>query len=211
MKVILRKAIKLILSVARLLCLKKIINQFDKLATLIRSEWYSLDIAKTGNNVIFKSSFYLYGGDRISIGNNVSFGMNSVLTAWTSYNGQKMNPHITIGSDCRFGEYNHITSTNNITIGDGLLTGRWVTISDNSHGESDYSSLKTPPAEREMYSKGEIVIGKNVWIGDKATILAGVTIGDGVIVGANSVVTKDIPPYTIVGGIPAKVIKRITV
>ena len=57
-------------------------------------------------------------------------------------------------------------------------------------------------------NKGDIVIGNDVWIGYEAVILSGVRIGDGAIVGARSVVTKDIPPYTIVGGVPAKTIKK---
>lgn len=57
-------------------------------------------------------------------------------------------------------------------------------------------------------NKGDIVIGSDVWIGYEAVILAGVTIGDGAIVGARAVVTKDVPPYTIVGGVPAKPIRR---
>ena len=56
--------------------------------------------------------------------------------------------------------------------------------------------------------KGDIVIGNDVWIGYEAVILAGVTIGDGAIIGTRAVVTKDVPPYTIVGGVPAKPIKR---
>ena len=57
-------------------------------------------------------------------------------------------------------------------------------------------------------NKGDIVIGNDVWIGYEAVILSGVRIGDGAIVGARSVVTKDITPYTIVGGVPAKTIKK---
>lgn len=57
-------------------------------------------------------------------------------------------------------------------------------------------------------NKGDIVIGNDVWIGYEAVILAGVTIGDGAIIGARAVVTKDIPPYTIVGGVPAKPIRK---
>lgn len=57
-------------------------------------------------------------------------------------------------------------------------------------------------------NKGDIVIGNDVWIGYEAVILAGVTIGDGVIIGTRAVVTKDVPPYTIVGGVPAKSIKK---
>ncbi len=57
-------------------------------------------------------------------------------------------------------------------------------------------------------NKGDIVIGNDVWIGYEAVIMAGVTIGDGAIIGTGAVVTKDIPPYTIVGGIPAKPIRK---
>ena len=56
--------------------------------------------------------------------------------------------------------------------------------------------------------KGDIVIGNDVWIGYEAVILAGVTIGDGAVIGSRAVVTKDVPPYTIVGGVPAKIIRR---
>jgi len=57
-------------------------------------------------------------------------------------------------------------------------------------------------------NKGDIVIGNDVWIGYEAVILAGVTVGDGAIIGTRAVVTKDVPPYTIVGGIPAKPIRK---
>ena len=57
-------------------------------------------------------------------------------------------------------------------------------------------------------NKGDIVIGNDVWIGYEAVILAGVTIGDGAIIGARAVVTKDVPPYTVVGGVPARQIKK---
>jgi acetyltransferase-like isoleucine patch superfamily enzyme len=65
------------------------------------------------------------------------------------------------------------------------------------------------PTERKVISKGAVIIGENVWIGDKVTILPGVEIGNGVVIGANSVVTKDIPSYCVVGGNPAKVIKQL--
>ena len=57
-------------------------------------------------------------------------------------------------------------------------------------------------------NKGDIIIGNDVWIGYEAVIMAGVTIGDGAIIGARAVVTKDVSPYTIVGGIPAKSIRK---
>ena len=131
----------------------------------------------------------------------------AVLTAWDNQDGRKYTPEIRIGKNCNFGDFIHITAINKIQIGDNLLTGRWVTITDNSHGDTQLESLKTAPIKREWVSKGPVIIGNNVWIGDKATILPGVTIGDGAIIGANSVVTSDIPSYCVAGGNPAKIIK----
>ena len=84
-----------------------------------------------------------------------------------------------------------------------------MTITDNSHGDTLYETLQTPPHKRKLVSKGPVIIEDNVWIGDKATVLPGVTIGKGAIVAANAVVTKDVPPYCIVAGIPAKIVKEI--
>lgn len=92
-----------------------------------------------------------------------------------------------------------------------MLTGRYVYISDNNHGKTDYESLCQQPAERELDIKGPVIIGSNVWIGDKVTILSGVHIGEGSIIGANSVVTKNFPPYSIVGGGPAHIIKQVDI
>ena len=63
-------------------------------------------------------------------------------------------------------------------------------------------------AGKEYPQKGDVTVGNDVWIGYKATIMAGVTIGDGAIIAAQAVVTKDVPPYTIVGGNPAQIIKK---
>lgn len=160
-------------------------------------------------DVVFPNDFVSLGEEHIYIGEGTHIGEHCIITAWEStYAGGDFHPEIKIGKGCGLGEYNHITSTNKIIIGDNLLTGRWVTITDNSHGETDYATLQIPPILRIVTSKGPVVIGNNVWIGDKATILPGVTIGDGVVVAANSVVTKDVPEYCVVAGNPAKIIKK---
>ena len=82
-----------------------------------------------------------------------------------------------------------------------------MTISDNNHGSTDFDTLHEVSVNRKLYTKGPVIIGNNVWIGDKATILGGVTIGDGAVIAANAVVTKDVPAYSVVGGNPARVIK----
>jgi len=163
-------------------------------------------------NVSFSSIGFINCPECISIGERTSFGRDVYLTAWHfcntfDDNEKSIVPELSIGADCHFGAYNHITCINKIQIGNGVLTGKWVTITDNSHGDIDEASLKIPPVERPVKSKGPVIIGQNVWIGDKATILPNVIIGDGVVIGANSVVTKDVPPYAVVAGNPARIIK----
>ena len=158
--------------------------------------WNKSDFISVGDSVTFDKIGKLEGAKYISIGENTFFGQDLFLTAWDSYFDQQFHPQIKIGASCHFGEWNHITAINRIEIGDGCLTGKWVTITDNAHGQIDAVSLLQPPI--------------NVWIGDKATILPGVTIGDGAVIAANAVVTKDVPEYSVVAGIPARVIKKVT-
>lgn len=89
-----------------------------------------------------------------------------------------------------------------IFIGDGALIGHNVVLATLNHAKS--------PQDRSSMLPAPIHIGKNVWIGANATVLPGVTIGDGAIVAAGAVVTRDIPENTIVGGVPAKVIRTIS-
>ena len=142
----------------------------------------------------------------ITIGKNVSILRNCVLECSPSINH---NPEMVLGNDISIGEYSHISCARRIVIGDGLLTGRFVLITDNAHGQNTRAELMTSPLSRKIYSRGAITIGRNVWIGDKATILPNVTIGDGAVVAANAVVTTDVPPYSVVAGCPAKVVKLI--
>lgn len=188
---------------------RRVFNFWEYIKTCIYTGWASRNFKHIGKSARFISTFQLLKGEEyISIGDNVIFRKHCVLTAWDKYGLDGFTPKIHIGDSCSFGEYNHITAINCIEIGDNLLTGRWVTISDNGHGGTDYLSLQTPPIKRRLHSKGSVKIGNNVWIGDKATILPGVTIGDGVVVGANSVVTKDIPNYCVVAGNPARIVKH---
>lgn len=190
----------------------KIINRFLQKISKILKVNHSKNIVtffkSCDNTVRFEHIGLIEGFKYISIGSNTSFQRDIYLTAWDKYGNQQFTPEVIIGSDCAIGAWNHITCVNKIVIGSGLLTGKWVTITDNSHGRTDYESLQIPPMKRMIYSKGPIIIGNNVWIGDKATILPGVTIGDGAVIAANSVVTKDIPSFSVVAGSPAKIINE---
>lgn len=155
-------------------------------------------------STIFYPSYFI-GQEFISIGHNVKIGRKSVITAWKSLNS---NPIISIGDYVDLGEDCHITAANKIIIGNHVLLGKKVTITDNAHGScSSLSELHYSPLSRKIYSKGPVIIGENVWIGDKSTILPNVNIGKGAIIGANSVVTRDVAAYSVVAGVPAKEVK----
>ena len=103
----------------------------------------------------------IVGSKYICIGDYTHIGNRSIITAWDSTaDGRYHTPSIIIGNNCSIGGYNHITSTNRIKIGNNVLTGRWVTITDNNHGETNFSSLQTPPLQRPVISKGPVVIGE---------------------------------------------------
>ena len=191
---------KYVFSYNNLLCLKRKRGS-------IESYWLSSLFKSCPPSVRFAKIGCLHDTENISIGENCGFADFIFLTAWKEYQGEHFTPELTIGKNGSFGAFNHITCINKIQIGDNCLTGKWVTISDNNHGTTDFDTLHEAPAIRKLYTKGPVVIGNNVWIGDKATILGGVTIGDGAVIAANSVVTKDVPAYSVVGGNPARVIK----
>lgn len=172
--------------------------------------WIKNFVGYVGKNTTLYYPCTLEGGGTksIVIGESCHIKSNCILGCWSKYaNGQSFKPELIIGDNCSIGEYNQITACNKIVIGDGLLTGRYVYIGDNSHGGMTIEELQIPPSARALVSKGEIIIGNNVWIGDKVTILANVKVGDGAIIGANSVVTHDVPAYSVVAGVPAKIVK----
>ena len=177
-------------------------------ASRLRSYWLRRELGCCSRTVIIGKRPLLHGMKCISIGDSTFVGDYVTLTAWPEY-AVSGNPGISIGSGCTIGAFNHITAVNRIVIGDNVLTGKWVSITDNNHGDLSPESADIPPLKRVVTSKGPVVIGNNVWIGDKATILPDVTIGDGAVIGANSVVTKDVPPYAVVAGNPAVIIKTV--
>ncbi len=161
---------------------------------------------RTGSNLLLAHDVQIINGQNITLGDNCSIQGHCVIETIDNHTNK---PTLTIANGLSLGQYCHITCANSITIGDNLLTGRFVLISDNSHGESTFEAMCQPPLVRTVASKGTIEIGNNVWIGDKATIMAGVSIGDGAIIAANSVVTHNVPAYSVAAGIPAKTIKSL--
>ena len=146
----------------------------------------------------------------ISCGNRCYFGPNCRIEAWNQYNNISYKPEITFGKCVKVNSTCHIGAINRIVIGDNTLLGSHVLIIDHSHGNNDWNEMNIPPSDRNLFSKGEIVIGKNCWIAENAVVLPGVHIGDYCTIGASAVVTKDIPAYSVVAGNPARVVKSVT-
>ena len=112
-----------------------------------------------------------------------------------------------IGDRLFLGSNSRIVAHESIEIGDDVTIADMVSILDHDHEfhlEGGHLAVS-----RRDFTTSPIRIGSNVWLGDKVTVLKGVTIGDDVIVAANSVVTKDVPSRVVVGGIPAKVIRQL--
>ncbi|RWX56619.1 acyltransferase [Photobacterium chitinilyticum] len=162
-----------------------------------------------GDGCYISSDIVLRNPNDISIGSLSEISRNVTLTTWRS-NDSKKGPLIHIGDNVSIGEGAHITASNLIKINDDVLLGKYVTITDNSHGYSDATDNFLAPSERDIVSVGQVVLEERVWIGDKVTILPGVRIGEGTVIGSNSVVTKDIPKHSVAVGNPAKVIKKLT-
>lgn len=156
----------------------------------------------------FEIDVIVRGAAHISLGAWCNIGKGCVIECYSvDKSGNKYNPRLVFGDSCNIGDYSHISCVDSITIGKNLLTGRFVLITDNCHGNSnDIEQRLISPLMRPLTCKS-ILIGDNVWIGDKATILPGVKIGNGAIIAANAVVTHDVPENSTVAGIPAKIIK----
>lgn len=137
----------------------------------------------------------------------LTVGIRCRVELYDRYAGQRFAPLLWIGANVSMENDCHIGVINRVELHDGVMIASRVYISDHAHGDTSESTLDTSPVSRPLRSKGPVIIERNVWIGEGAAILPGVRIGEGAIVGANAVVTRDVPPRTVVGGAPARIIK----
>lgn len=153
---------------------------------------------KLGNQVYLSA----LGSEGITFGDNVGIGAYSSVIVSTSLN--QIGTHIRIGSNVGIGEFAYLGGAGGLEIGDDCIVGQYFSCHPENH---NYSNSEIPIRMQGVHRKG-IKIGTNCWIGSKVTILDGVTIGDGSIIAAGSVVTKSCPANSIIGGVPAKLIKN---
>ena len=185
----------------------KIYGVFGLVRLLFSLLLTQLDKIYFGSSIrLIRRPVYIRGRKYISIGNGFTSGVGLRMDAFPIGN----NICIEIGNNVEVNDYVHIGAIQSVTIGDNVLIASKVFISDHNHGhygtKNRHDSPESIPKEREL-SYAPVVIANNVWIGESVSIMPGVTIGKGSIIGALAVVTRTIPPYCIAVGSPAKVIK----
>lgn len=126
------------------------------------------------------------------------------MQAVSDYEGLKYSPSIQIGDNVYIGRYAYLVACDEIEIGDGCVLSEHVYITDLSHGFNPHGGSIMKQA---IESKGPVRIGANCFLGYRTTVVPGVILGQWCVVGANSVVTRSFPAYSMVAGAPAKVIK----
>lgn len=171
---------------------------------LLRSKMISPRIRLIRFPFVIRGARFVDFGNRLTTGHGCRFEVFPI--------DSDKRKRLIFGNNIQVNDYVHISAIDRVEIGDGCLFASHIYISDNSHGQYGDNSLLAsspdmPPASRQ-YITAPVKIGKNVWLGEGVIVLPGVTIGDGCVIGAHSVVNKDIPSASIAVGSPAKVIKK---
>jgi acetyltransferase-like isoleucine patch superfamily enzyme len=146
---------------------------------------------------------YVYGDIRIRIGDDCT--MNAISSFVATSVGKE--PVLEIGNKTYIGHRVSISVGSRVTIGNHVLIANEVFIADNPGHPLDAALRRTQGVEPEQIRP--VTIGDDVWIGHGSKIMPGVTIGEGAVVGAGSIVTKDVPAYALVAGAPAKVVRDL--
>lgn len=145
------------------------------------------------------------GAKNISIGAYSFIGTGSELLVYETHFDRPLNSKLKIGNHVRVAARCRITCAGTIVIGNDVLIAPDVFISDHNHGMNPETAGGYSP--QDIVIK-DVIIGEGVWLGQRVCVLPGVTIGAHSIIGAGGIVTRDIPPYSIAVGNPAKVIKK---
>ena len=189
--------------------INKISNRYSVWYRIRLGYLYVLTKIKYPKQRIIRRPFVLRGGKMIAWGGDLTTGVGCRIEAFIA-DGDKGNK-IFLGNRIQLNDYVHISAMKSVTIGNDVLVASHVYISDNSHGSYKGDNNDASPYERPVkrpYYASPVKIGNRVWLGEGVIVLPGVTIGDGAVIGAHSIVNKDIPANCIAVGSPAKVVKQ---
>lgn len=157
-----------------------------------------------GRNVYIQSGVSFVRPEYISIGDHVTIGKHTDLYVHPPSSSSKRFL-IEIGNHVHIGSYNILGARHGIVLEDYVLIGPHVMIGDHGHR---YEQIDLPIKSQGVTQGGPIRIEEGCWIGANVFILPKVTIGRHSVIGANSVVNRDVPPYSVAVGVPARVVKR---
>lgn len=188
----------------------RVLKNKNFFANYVFSRTVSNCLADCGDNLELPRDAYIDGEEYIHFGKNVIIqsGLRMEAVSYYQYSNEHFSPRIEVGDYVSIGRDCHIGAINKVIIKEGVLLGSKVYITDHQHGKTTHDDMCKPPRERALYSKGPVIIEKNVWIGDNVVIMPDVTVGEGAIIAANAVVTKNVPAYSVVAGVPASIIKE---
>ena len=182
---------------------------FIKLKNVMYSPWLRNVFKKCGNQFYVSAPAFIKGGKYIEVGANFS-GLHIIrLGCWDVFAEQKFTPSLTVGDYVSMNNNVHIGCINKISIGNNVLFASNIFITVRFHGNLDQSELNLAPYIRSLHSKGEVTIMDDLWIGENVSIMPNVTIGKSCVIGANSVVTKSFPDFSVIAGSPAKLIRNL--
>ena len=145
----------------------------------------------------------LTNGKRIHIGDATKINAGARLEVVPAIDGDEPTGELRIGRDVRAEDFLHVGAAGHIEIGDLCLIASFVYITDHDHGMGGSAKISSEPL-----IVSPVKIGRRVWLGHGAVVLKGVTVGDGAVVAAGAVVTTDVVPGAVVGGVPARPIRE---
>lgn len=165
---------------------------------------YALGIKKIGKNSKIGLFRNILNGQYISIGNNSFIGRYSKIQCWDYFCKKKYYPRLIILDEVSIGSHFTCWCADECIIEDNVTIASYCTITNENHGTNVEDSLSY--RKQKLVTK-KVVIGAGSWLGERVIVLPGVSVGKKCIIGAGSIVTKNIPDYSIATGNPAKVIK----
>ena len=163
------------------------------------------DFGAIGKGSLIVYPFLSFNPKGIYLGENIGIFENCWMDCIKQYGGKEYQPRLEIGDRTSVGRNAHFIVCSRISIGKDVVIAERVYISDNLHGYEDiHNGIMSQP----LVHSGPVVIEDQVWLGEGVCVLPNVTIGKHSVIGSNSVVTKNIPPYSVAVGATAKVIRQ---
>ena len=183
------------------MALEQLIEKAEK---LLRYPFCKLIYKEYGFKSLIYRPIRLSGRKYISLGKSVNIWKSARIECISDWEGAKFTPNLKIGDNTSFEQNAHITCAGNIEIGHDCVFLGYAMVTNIDH---DYRELNKNVL-RQKIIVSDVKIGNYCFVGMNAKIFPGVTIGDNAIIGANSVVTHDVPSFSVVAGAPARIIKR---